>query len=73
MLGHRGVRLGISFPEIYEMQIRAMLEATAECRKDGVDVHPEIMVPQVCHGEELKRVRRRWWTTCGPTSRRATA
>ena len=57
MLGHRGVRLGISFPEIYEMQIRAVLEATAECLKDGVDVHPEIMVPQVVTVEELKRVR----------------
>ncbi len=59
MLGHRGVRLGISFPEIYEMQIRAVLEATAECLKDGVDVHPEIMVPQVVTVEELKRVRTR--------------
>jgi pyruvate,orthophosphate dikinase len=57
MLGHRGVRLGISFPEIYEMQIRAVLEATAECVRDGVDVHPEIMVPQVVTVEELKRVR----------------
>jgi pyruvate,orthophosphate dikinase len=57
MLGHRGVRLGISFPEIYEMQIRAVLEATARCVKDGVDVHPEIMVPQVVTVEELKRVR----------------
>ena len=57
MLGHRGVRLGISHPEIYEMQIRAILEAAAECRKDGLDVHPEIMVPQVCEAEELKRVR----------------
>jgi pyruvate,orthophosphate dikinase len=57
MLGHRGVRLGISFPEIYEMQIRAVLEATAQCVRDGVDVHPEIMVPQVVTVEELKRVR----------------
>jgi pyruvate,orthophosphate dikinase len=57
MLGHRGVRLGISFPEIYEMQIRAVLEAAALCLKDGVDVRPEIMVPQVVTVEELKRVR----------------
>jgi len=57
MLGHRGVRLGVSFPEIYEMQIRAVLEASAECVRDGVDVHPEIMVPQVVTVEELKRVR----------------
>jgi len=57
MLGHRGVRLGLTFPEIYEMQIRAILEAAAECSKEGIDVHPEIMVPQVCAVEELKRVR----------------
>lgn len=57
MLGHRGVRLGLTFPEIYEMQIRAILEATAECQKAGVEVHPEIMVPQVCTAQELKRVK----------------
>jgi pyruvate,orthophosphate dikinase len=57
MLGHRGVRLGISFPEIYEMQIRAVLEATAQCVQEGVAVHPEIMVPQVVTVEELKRVK----------------
>ncbi len=58
MLGHRGVRLGLTFPEIYAMQIRAVLEATAECVKAGIEVHPEIMVPQVCTSQELKRVRR---------------
>ena len=57
MLGHRGVRLGLSFPEIYEMQIRAILEAAAECTKEGIAVHPEIMVPQVCAIEELRRVK----------------
>jgi len=57
MLGHRGVRLGISFPEIYSMQISAALEAAAECVKEGFDVHPEIMVPQVCTAQELKRVK----------------
>jgi pyruvate,orthophosphate dikinase len=57
MLGHRGVRLGITFPEIYRMQIQAILEATAECQKAGVDVHPEIMVPQVIDAEELVRVK----------------
>jgi len=57
MLGHRGVRLGLSFPEIYEMQIRAILEAAAECTKAGTVVHAEIMVPQVCAAEELKRVK----------------
>ena len=57
MLGHRGVRLGLTFPEIYEMQIRAILEAAADCSKEGIEVHPEIMVPQVCAAEELTRVK----------------
>ncbi|MEE9610479.1 MAG: pyruvate, phosphate dikinase, partial [Desulfatiglandales bacterium] len=56
MLGHRGVRLGITYPEIYAMQIRAILEAAAECIEEGVHVAPEIMVPQVCTQEELKWV-----------------
>ncbi|MBL7000291.1 MAG: pyruvate, phosphate dikinase [Gammaproteobacteria bacterium] len=57
MLGHRGVRLGITFPEIYSMQIRAVLEAAAECTQEGDKVCPEIMVPQVCTAEELIRVK----------------
>ncbi len=57
MLGHRGVRLGITFPEIYSMQIRAVLEAAAECAKEGLEVFPEIMVPQVCTKQELLRVK----------------
>jgi pyruvate,orthophosphate dikinase len=56
MLGHRGVRLGITYPEIYKMQIQAILEAAAELLKEGVQVQPEIMVPQVCTGQELKWV-----------------
>jgi len=57
MLGHRGVRLGITYPEIYTMQIRAVLEAAADCMRAGVEVHPEIMVPQVCTAQELNLVR----------------
>lgn len=57
MLGHRGVRLGISYPEIYKMQIRAVLEAVAELVREGKTVRPEIMVPQVCTAQELKHVR----------------
>jgi pyruvate,orthophosphate dikinase len=57
MLGHRGVRLGITYPEIYSMQIQAILEAAAECVKEGVPVAPEIMVPQVCTLQELVFVR----------------
>ncbi|MFC2171346.1 pyruvate, phosphate dikinase [Acidobacteriota bacterium] len=56
MLGHRGVRMGLSFPEIYKMQLFAMFYAYAELLKEGVDVHLEVMVPQVCTSEELKWV-----------------
>jgi len=56
MLGHRGVRLGISYPEIYSMQIRAILEAAALCAREGAEAYPEIMVPQVATVEELKRI-----------------
>jgi pyruvate,orthophosphate dikinase len=57
MLGHRGVRLGLTYPEIYKMQIRAILEATATCQLAKIDVRPEIMVPQVCTAEELVHVK----------------
>ncbi len=53
MMGHRGVRLGITFPEITEMQIRAILEASAELIKEGKKVTPEIMIPVVCGVQEL--------------------
>ena len=58
MLGNRGVRLAIKYPEIYRMQIRAILEASVELIKSGVDVLPEIMVPQVVTSQELKEVHR---------------
>jgi pyruvate, orthophosphate dikinase len=57
MLGHRGVRLGMTYPEIYTMQIRGILEAAAECVKENIEVHPEIMVPQVCTSQELLHVK----------------
>ncbi|MEM2735586.1 MAG: pyruvate, phosphate dikinase, partial [Candidatus Bathyarchaeia archaeon] len=57
MLGHRGVRVGITHPEIYEMQVRAILEATAELMKSGVEVKPQIMIPQVAMAEELEVVK----------------
>jgi pyruvate,orthophosphate dikinase len=47
MLGHRGCRLGITYPEIYEMQVRAIFEAACAVKKDGVAVHPEVMIPLV--------------------------
>ncbi len=57
MLGHRGVRLGVTNPEIYTMQMTAVLEAAAELVKEGVDARPKVMVPQVSSHEEVKRVR----------------
>ncbi len=54
MMGHRGVRLGITYPEITEMQARAIFEATAELLKAGKKVFPEIMVPVTCSVNELK-------------------
>jgi len=47
MLGHRGCRLGITFPEIYDMQVRAIFEAAVQCRKKGIRVLPEVMIPLV--------------------------
>ena len=54
MMGHRGVRLGITYPEISEMQIRAILEAAAELIKEGEKAFPEIMIPVVCDVAEFK-------------------
>ncbi|MBI2316862.1 MAG: pyruvate, phosphate dikinase, partial [Betaproteobacteria bacterium] len=59
MLGHRGVRLGITYPEIYAMQIQAILEAAALCAREGIEIYPEIMVPQVATVEELKRIHKK--------------
>jgi pyruvate,orthophosphate dikinase len=53
MMGHRGVRLGITYPEITEMQVRAMFEATAELLKEKKDPKPELMVPVTCDVSEL--------------------
>jgi len=54
MLGHRGCRLGITFPEIYEMQVRAIFEAACSVKKDGVAVYPEVMIPLVGTVKELQ-------------------
>jgi pyruvate,orthophosphate dikinase len=54
MMGHRGVRLGITYPEVSEMQIRAILEAAAELGKEGKKAIPEIMIPVTCAVTELK-------------------
>jgi pyruvate, orthophosphate dikinase len=57
MLGHRGCRLGITYPEISEMQARAIIEAACRVHADGVAVHPEIMVPLVGNVKELSLQR----------------
>ncbi len=57
MLGHRGCRLAITFPEIYEIQVQAIGEAAREVAAEGVKVSPEIMIPLVMVSEELRRLR----------------
>ena len=54
MLGTRGVRLGILIPELTKMQVRAIFEAACKVAKEGVDVHPEVMIPLISHVNELK-------------------
>src|SRR6185503_949939 len=58
MLGHRGCRLGITYPEITKMQARAIFEAALQVAKKGIPVKPEIMIPLVGHVEELKRQKK---------------
>ncbi|MBL0388338.1 pyruvate, phosphate dikinase [Tumebacillus sp. ITR2] len=57
MLGHRGCRLGITYPEIYAMQVRAIFLATAKLQAEGVNAIPEVMIPLVGHVNELKEMR----------------
>ena len=59
MLGHRGCRLAITYPEIYEMQVEAIALAAAECVKNNIPVNPEIMIPIVCDSKELEIIRKR--------------
>src|SRR3546814_10866018 len=59
MLGHRGCRLGISYPEIYEMQVRAIFEAVVEvARQDGGTVQPAIMIPLAFSKKELEILKK---------------
>jgi pyruvate,orthophosphate dikinase len=58
MMGHRGVRLGITYPEITEMQVRAILEAASELKKAGKDPKPELMVPVTCDVSELTATKK---------------
>ncbi len=59
MLGHRGCRLGLTYPAIYEMQVRAILQAALDLRREGLNPRPEIMVPLVVAAGELAALRRR--------------
>ena len=58
MMGHRGVRVGISYPEIYDMQIRSVFEAAAELAKQKVDARPQIMIPQISSIKELNHIKK---------------
>ncbi len=64
MLGHRGCRLGITYPEIYAMQVRAIMEAACELAKKKITVEPEIMIPLVGHVKELAGMRKVVVDTC---------
>src|SRR5262249_38411412 len=66
MLGHRGSRLAVTYPEIYEMQVRAIVEAACVCADGGLRTHPEIMLPLVAGARELTMLR-------GPVDRTAHA
>jgi pyruvate,orthophosphate dikinase len=70
MLGHRGCRLGITFPEIYEVQARAIMEAACELASEGAQIIPEIMVPLVGFNRELEILRERIVQTCQEVIRR---
>ncbi|MFN3659900.1 MAG: putative PEP-binding protein, partial [Brevinematales bacterium] len=59
MLGHRGCRLAITYPEIQDMQVRAIMEAACECTRQGIKVFPEIMVPLVMDKKEFEILEKR--------------
>jgi pyruvate,orthophosphate dikinase len=67
MLGHRGCRLGITYPEVYDMQVRAIIEAAAELNGEGLEIVPEIMIPLVSHVKELEFVKQNLKVTAEAT------
>ncbi|MES9905216.1 MAG: pyruvate, phosphate dikinase [Sedimenticola sp.] len=69
MLGHRGCRLSITYPEILEMQVTAITEAAIECQQEGVEARPEIMIPLVGTAKELDLLRQRVERTIALTAR----
>src|SRR5690606_1695549 len=58
MLGLRGVRLGVMMPDVNKMQVRAIIEAACDAAKEGVDVHPEVMIPLTAHVNELATLQK---------------
>jgi pyruvate,orthophosphate dikinase len=70
MLGHRGCRLGLSFPAIYQMQVEAIITASAGLIQQGIAVHPEIMIPLTVHVTELERLRREVTEVAGQVQKR---
>ncbi|MCX9015042.1 MAG: pyruvate, phosphate dikinase [Candidatus Methanoperedens sp.] len=58
MLGHRGCRLGVTYPEIYDMQVEAIIEAACELKSEGINTVPEIMIPLVSHVNELSTTKK---------------
>jgi pyruvate, orthophosphate dikinase len=58
MLGHRGCRLAVTYPEIYEMQARAIFQASAQLVKEGFEIHPEVMIPLIIDVKELELLRK---------------
>ncbi|MCC7492319.1 MAG: pyruvate, phosphate dikinase [Fimbriimonadaceae bacterium] len=64
MLGHRGCRLGVTYPEIYDMQVRAIMEAACNCQLKGIDARPEIMIPLVGFKGELDFLEQRTRQIC---------
>ena len=70
MLGHRGCRLGLSFPAIYRMQVEAIITASAGLISQGIEVNPEIMIPLTVHVEEMRRLREDLTSTAGRVQER---
>jgi pyruvate,orthophosphate dikinase len=71
MLGHRGCRLGITYPDIYNMQVQAIMEAAVNCKKRGIDVRPEIMIPVVAAASELRICREATEQVCTEVLKKA--
>ncbi|HSP56499.1 MAG TPA: putative PEP-binding protein, partial [Dehalococcoidia bacterium] len=59
MMGHRGCRLGLTYPDVYEMQVRAIVKAALNLRKQGLNPHPEVMIPLVMDAAEVKSLKTR--------------